>query len=328
MPRGDRRAGRRDPPRSGPGPHRAGQGNDRADRAIGLLRAPSSRSRGCWPSFLDRPEVTRAIVFTRTKHGADRVAEQLGRSGIRAEAMHGNKSQAARQRTLASFKSNRTRVLVATDLAARGIDVDGVSHVFNYDLPHEPETYVHRIGRTGRAGATGVAVSFCDDEERRAPAGHRTADSRTTLTIDKQSPATRPAMDNASHARPKRHSPAHRKPSSRPKRAEHAAQRAPESSRPLPTQPPQASRRVLGTVLAVVSKADAKPQAEAFACGFATGSRESLLARLEHFREPFTDALLATRRDPEPDIAEVVGLCGQCGNVAGPALAVAERDDE
>jgi ATP-dependent RNA helicase RhlE len=115
---------------------------------------------------LKTKEVTRAIVFTRTKHGADRVVKQLNRTGISADAIHGNKSQNARIRSLADFKSNRTRVLVATDLAARGIDVDGVSHVVNFDLPQEAETYVHRIGRTGRAGATGIAVTFCDHEER------------------------------------------------------------------------------------------------------------------------------------------------------------------
>jgi ATP-dependent RNA helicase RhlE len=117
--------------------------------------------------LLNTTATGRVLVFTRTKHGADRVAKQLLASGIRAEAIHGNKSQAARQRTLAAFKSDRAPVLVATDLAARGIDVDGISHVVNYDLPHEPETYVHRIGRTGRAGATGVAVSFCDQNERK-----------------------------------------------------------------------------------------------------------------------------------------------------------------
>ncbi len=117
--------------------------------------------------LLTNQAVARALVFTRTKHGADRVARQLSKAGIRAEAMHGNKSQASRQRTLAGFKSNRPPVLVATDVAARGIDVDDVSHVFNYDLPHEPEMYVHRIGRTGRAGASGIAVSFCDHEERK-----------------------------------------------------------------------------------------------------------------------------------------------------------------
>jgi ATP-dependent RNA helicase RhlE len=117
--------------------------------------------------LLAERDVVRALVFTRTKHTADRVARQLNKTGVRAEAMHGNKSQSARQRTLAGFKSNRPPVLVATDLAARGIDVDGITHVFNFDLPHEPETYVHRIGRTGRAGATGTAVSFCDHQERR-----------------------------------------------------------------------------------------------------------------------------------------------------------------
>jgi len=117
--------------------------------------------------LLSGHQVARAMVFTRTKHGADRVARQLNQAGIRAEAMHGNKSQAARQRTLAGFKSNRPPVLVATDVAARGIDVDAVSHVFNFDLPREPEMYVHRIGRTGRAGASGTAVSFCEDQERK-----------------------------------------------------------------------------------------------------------------------------------------------------------------
>jgi ATP-dependent RNA helicase RhlE len=113
-----------------------------------------------------RPDA-RALVFTRTKHGADRLARQLHRLGIGTGVLHGNKSQAARQRTLEDFKSDRTAVLVATDLAARGIDVEGISHVLNYDLPHEPETYVHRIGRTGRAGVPGIAISFCDEDERK-----------------------------------------------------------------------------------------------------------------------------------------------------------------
>jgi ATP-dependent RNA helicase RhlE len=110
--------------------------------------------------------MARAIVFTRTKHGADRVVRQLHVRGIRAEAIHGNKSQNARQRALHNFKTARIGVLVATDVASRGIDIDDVSHVVNFDLTHEPETYVHRIGRTARAGAAGVAVSFCDRTER------------------------------------------------------------------------------------------------------------------------------------------------------------------
>ncbi len=116
--------------------------------------------------LLGDPSVSRAIVFTRTKRGADRVASQAEKAGIVTEALHGNKSQNARQRALTRFSSGQARVLVATDIASRGIDVDQVSHVINYELPDEAETYVHRIGRTARAGAEGVAVSFCDAGER------------------------------------------------------------------------------------------------------------------------------------------------------------------
>jgi ATP-dependent RNA helicase RhlE len=111
-------------------------------------------------------DIQRVLVFTRTKHGANRVAKQLEAAGIGAEPIHGNKSQNARERALAAFKSGACRVLVATDIAARGIDIDGITHVINFDLPNIPETYVHRIGRTGRAGAAGIALSFCDTEER------------------------------------------------------------------------------------------------------------------------------------------------------------------
>ena len=109
--------------------------------------------------------IERALVFTRTKHGADKVVRALLKSGISAEAIHGNKSQNQRERVLAAFRDGRVRTLVATDIAARGIDVDGVSHVINYDLPNIPESYVHRIGRTARAGAEGVAISFCSRDE-------------------------------------------------------------------------------------------------------------------------------------------------------------------
>ncbi len=108
----------------------------------------------------------RAIVFTRTKRGANILAEKLMRSGIQAVAIHGNKSQSARQKALDAFRNDRVQVLVATDVAARGIDIDGVTHVVNFDIPNEPESYVHRIGRTGRAGAEGIALSFCSDAER------------------------------------------------------------------------------------------------------------------------------------------------------------------
>jgi ATP-dependent RNA helicase RhlE len=115
---------------------------------------------------LKKDEVERALVFARTKHGADKIVRNLAHAGISAAAIHGNKSQNERDRVLAGFRDGRIRTLVATDIAARGIDVTGVSHVFNYDLPQVPESYVHRIGRTARAGAEGIAVSFCDAEER------------------------------------------------------------------------------------------------------------------------------------------------------------------
>lgn len=115
--------------------------------------------------ILKDKEIKTALVFTRTKHGADKVVKDLVRVGITAEAIHGNKSQNARQRALSNFKSRTTRVLIATDIAARGIDIDELTHVINYELPNIPETYVHRIGRTGRAGADGIALSFCDEEE-------------------------------------------------------------------------------------------------------------------------------------------------------------------
>ncbi len=117
-------------------------------------------------SVLDDPALSRVLVFARTKHRANRVAKQLGQRGHAAEAIHGNKSQGARQRALKRFRAGDARILVATDIAARGIDVDGVTHVINYELPNEPESYVHRIGRTARAGAGGAAFSFCDPSER------------------------------------------------------------------------------------------------------------------------------------------------------------------
>jgi len=110
--------------------------------------------------------VSRVLVFTRTKHRADKVTKQLSHVNISAEAIHGNKSQTARERALANFKAGRTRVLVATDIAARGLDIDDVTHIINYDMPNIPESYVHRIGRTARAGASGIAYSFVDAEER------------------------------------------------------------------------------------------------------------------------------------------------------------------
>jgi ATP-dependent RNA helicase RhlE len=116
--------------------------------------------------ILSDQSIATALVFTRTKHGADKVVKVLRKAGVTSEAIHGNKSQNARQNALKNFKSQTTRVLVATDIAARGIDVDDLTHVINYEIPNIPETYVHRIGRTGRAGAKGIALSFCDAEEK------------------------------------------------------------------------------------------------------------------------------------------------------------------
>ncbi|MFC1656289.1 DEAD/DEAH box helicase [Patescibacteria group bacterium] len=115
---------------------------------------------------MQEKDIKSALVFTRTKHGADKVAKLMNRSGINTQAIHGNKSQNARQAALKNFKEKQTRVLVATDIAARGIDIDDLSHVINYEIPNVPETYVHRIGRTGRAGANGTALSFCEWEEK------------------------------------------------------------------------------------------------------------------------------------------------------------------
>lgn len=136
--------------------------------------------------LLKDKSIVTALVFTRTKHGADKVSKDLVKAGIKAEAIHGNKSQNARQRALTNFKSKETRVLVATDIAARGIDVEELSHVINFELPNVPETYVHRIGRTGRAGMSGVAMSFCDAEEKAYLKDIQKLVSKTIPVIDDQ----------------------------------------------------------------------------------------------------------------------------------------------
>ncbi|MCX6352096.1 MAG: DEAD/DEAH box helicase [Bacteroidetes bacterium] len=130
-----------------------------------LFYVDKNEKRDLLKLILEDKEIKTALVFTRTKHGADKVVKDLIRSEISAEAIHGNKSQNARQKALSNFKAQRTRVLVATDIAARGIDIDDLTHVINFDLPNVPESYVHRIGRTGRAGASGIAYSFCEQEE-------------------------------------------------------------------------------------------------------------------------------------------------------------------
>ncbi|HKM73789.1 MAG TPA: DEAD/DEAH box helicase [Stellaceae bacterium] len=132
----------------------------------GVVFVASAEKRELLAKLLRDPAFARVLVFTRTKHGADRVVRHLVGAGIEATAIHGNKSQPQRERALAGFRAGHSRVLVATDIAARGIDVECVSHVINFELPNVPEDYVHRIGRTARAGAAGIAISFCSDEER------------------------------------------------------------------------------------------------------------------------------------------------------------------
>jgi ATP-dependent RNA helicase RhlE len=137
---------------------------ERIEQSVYMVE--NSEKRRVLERVLRDPAVERAIVFTRTKHGANRLVKELERGEIASEAIHGNKSQGARQRALDNFKTGRLRVLIATDIAARGIDVDGITHVINFDLPNIPESYVHRIGRTARAGAAGIAISLCSREER------------------------------------------------------------------------------------------------------------------------------------------------------------------
>jgi ATP-dependent RNA helicase RhlE len=137
---------------------------ERVDQSVVFV--PAEQKRRLLASLLQDPAMDRVLVFTRTKHGADRVVRHLAADGIEASAIHGNKSQPQRERALAGFRGGRTRVLVATDIAARGIDVDDVSHVINFELPNVPEDYVHRIGRTARAGAAGSAIAFCSGDER------------------------------------------------------------------------------------------------------------------------------------------------------------------
>ena len=136
---------------------------DRIEQKIMFLRKADKRR--LLVQLIKEQKVERGIVFTRTKHGANRLVKQLGQSNLSAAAIHGNKSQGARTRALAGFKDGSVPILVATDIASRGIDVEGITHVFNYDLPNEPESYVHRIGRTARAGRSGIAYAFCDDSE-------------------------------------------------------------------------------------------------------------------------------------------------------------------
>jgi ATP-dependent RNA helicase RhlE len=169
-----------------------------------MIRVDRAGKQAALIDVLRQETIDRALIFTRTKHGADKVARGLSRAGIAAEAIHGNKSQNQRERVLAAFRKGEIRTLVATDIAARGIDVDGISHVVNFDVPNVPETYVHRIGRTARAGAAGIAISLCDGEEM---AFVRVIEKLIRLSIpvtDRRthSPRAEPAASPHSSARP------------------------------------------------------------------------------------------------------------------------------
>ena len=192
--------------------------------------------------LLAHPEMKKVLVFSRTKHGADKITRVLEKAGIKCAAIHGNKSQNRRQEALGNFKKESIRVLVATDIAARGIDVDDVSHVFNYDLPDVPETFVHRIGRTARAGKDGIAISFCaPDEEQdlraiekltriRIPEGDKAIYEKLPPQ-QKETPESE--MRNARGRLPRRENPAHGKPA-QPKTAQKNAQPKPAQK---PAQP-------------------------------------------------------------------------------------------
>jgi ATP-dependent RNA helicase RhlE len=157
---------------------------EKVNQQVYLVDAASKRS--LLIELLSKPEFSRVLVFTRTKRGADKVTAHLESAGLRAAAIHGNKSQSQRERALDGFKKGHTRILVATDIAARGVDVDAVSHVVNFELPNVPESYVHRIGRTARAGASGTAISFCDGTERGMLKDIEKATRQTLPTLDRQ----------------------------------------------------------------------------------------------------------------------------------------------
>jgi ATP-dependent RNA helicase RhlE len=173
-----------------------------------VLHVGSQDKRSLLVELLADPAMARTLVFTRTKRGADRVARHLQVAGISVAAIHGNKSQSQREQALAALRSSKIRVLVATDIAARGIDIDQITHVVNYELPDVPETYVHRVGRTARAGAQGVAISLCGPDERGQLRDIERLTRQTIATDDRRYTAQKPPIDRARPSIP----PAHRRP--------------------------------------------------------------------------------------------------------------------
>lgn len=199
-----------------------------------VFHVPKREKKSLLIKLLQEEATGRVIVFARTKHGADKLQRDLTRAGIPTAAIHGNKSQPQRERALAAFKSTEPPVLVATDIAARGIDVDEVAHVINYELPHEPETYVHRIGRTGRAGQVGAAVSFCDPEEQpRLVAIER--------LLRRAIPARNKLAAAPTTSRPAQADPPNRTQSQQPRRGK-SSRSAGQRPRSRPAAQPQADR--------------------------------------------------------------------------------------
>src|SRR5271166_1914691 len=202
---------------------------DRVEQSVVLIEA--AKKRDMLVELFEDAAMSRVLVFTRTKRGADRVAKTLDEAGVDATAIHGNKSQGQRERALAAFRDGKTRALVATDIAARGIDIDGVSHVVNFELPEVAEAYVHRIGRTARAGAAGQAISLCDQEERDLL---RAIERLTRLSL--------PKTDRRGAAGPKpapvlRRAPAATAPVAAPKRPHHSSHRDNRIAGPLARKP-------------------------------------------------------------------------------------------
>jgi ATP-dependent RNA helicase RhlE len=200
---------------------------------------------GLLAEILRQEPIERVLVFTRTKRGADKVVRTLAKSGLAAEAIHGNKSQNQRERVLAAFRNGKLTTLVATDIAARGIDVDGISHVVNYDLPNIPESYVHRIGRTARAGADGTAISFCDAEERAylrdieklIRISIPTSDRRHSASEDARKRADARHAAPAVPAQPRQQPRQHARPQ-KPPQHRHTAPTKQQRSNPAPSQRP------------------------------------------------------------------------------------------
>jgi ATP-dependent RNA helicase RhlE len=245
--------------------------------------------------LLRDPAMTRTLVFTRTKHGADRVAKRLVRDGIDAAAIHGNKSQNARLRALDSFKRGQTRVLVASDIASRGLDIDEVSHVINFDLPNEPETYVHRIGRTGRAGATGMGLAFCASEER----GFLRSIERlmgVTVPVARDNPfqATFEKLEVEPPRPPQRQRPAQPGRQGQQARQGQPARQQPARQQPARQQPARPARPAHGDQQPRSAHAEHTRRTEE--SGHGTRSHGSGRGLSEHSREPARERISGRRR--------------------------------